>query len=79
MCPAFSTMNRSGSRSTSERSWRISSVSYSLTVSPALRSPGASERRMRPFDTPCSRNELPALLVDAQPRVFQVDRIDGVA
>ena len=35
MCPAFSAMKRSGSRSTSERSWRISSVSYSLIVRPA--------------------------------------------
>ncbi len=78
MCPAFSTMNRSGSRRTSERSCRIRSVSYSLTVSPALRSPGASDSRMRPFWTPCCATSCCALLVDAEPRILQVDRVHGV-
>ena len=48
----FSAAKRNGLRSTSARSCRISSVSYSLTVSPAWRSPPASSSRTRPLVTP---------------------------
>ena len=71
-------MKRSGSARTSARSCRISSVSYSLTVRPAWRSPLASSMRTRPLGTYVLGGQRLDLLVEAEFGVLEVHRVDRV-
>ena len=57
----------------------MSSVSYSFTVRPAWRSPGASDRRTRPFGDAMCAHQVGNLAVDAKLRIFEVHRFDAVA